>query len=100
MITPSAFGPYGDFLVIAELNARLTIVAAHDRLVTYLGENHEVAKEPGWPNMLDSRGLPTRTDRNVTGKFNSPHGLTTDNDGNIYVSEWLIGGRYIKLAKV
>lgn len=100
MITPSAFAPYGDYLVVAELNARLTIVDADDRFVTYLGDNHEVAKEQGWPNMLDSRGIPMRTNRIVTGKFNSPHGLTTDNEGNIYVSEWLIGGRYIKLAKV
>jgi hypothetical protein len=100
MITPSAFAQYGDFLVIAELNARLTIVDGDDQLVTYLGDNHAVAKEPGWPNMLRADGVPTRTDRIRIGLFNSPHGLTTDNEGNIFVSEWLIGGRYIKLAKV
>lgn len=100
MITPSAFAPYGEFLIIAELNARLTIVDADDRLVTHLGDNHEVASEPGWPNMLDSNNVPARTDRLRTGLFNSPHGLATDEEGNIYVSEWLIGGRYIKLAKV
>lgn len=99
MITPSAFAPYGEFLVIAELDARLTIVDPDDRLVTYLGDNHEVAGEPGWPNMLGADSIPVRTDRLRTGVFNSPHGLATDNDGNIYVSEWLIGGRYIKLVK-
>lgn len=99
MITPSAFAPYGEFLIVAELNARLTVLDADDRLVTHLGDNHEVADAPGWPNMLDRRGLPTRTDRLRPGKFNSPHGLATDRDGNIYVSEWLIGGRYIKLSK-
>ena len=30
-------------------------------------------------------------------EFNSPHSLATDTDGNLYVSEWLIGGRYTKL---
>ncbi len=30
-------------------------------------------------------------------EFNSPHSLATDADGNLYVSEWLIGGRYTKL---
>lgn len=99
-ITPSAIAPYGDMTVIAELNARLTIIDAEDRLVTYLGDNHEVAKEPGWPNMLGPDGVPTRTNRLREGVFNSPHGLATDDDGAIYVSEWLIGGRYIKLEKV
>ena len=33
------------------------------------------------------------------GKFNSPHGMTIDKDGNIYVAEWLIGGRMTKLRR-
>ena len=99
-LTASAFAPYGDYLVIAELNARLTIVDADDNLVTHLGDNHEVANEPGWPNMLDGNGIPARTNRLRKGLFNSPHGLATDEAGNIFVSEWLIGGRYIKLAKI
>ncbi|MBO04126.1 MAG: hypothetical protein CL731_03805 [Chloroflexi bacterium] len=40
------------------------------------------------------------TSRLVEGLFNSPHGVTSDNDGNIYVTEWFIGGRYTKLALV
>lgn len=98
-ITPSAFAPLGEQLVVAELNARLTILDADDRLVGHLGDNHEVASEPGWPNMLDAGGVPARTDRLREGLFNSPHGIATDAAGNIYVSEWLIGGRYIKLAR-
>ncbi len=30
-------------------------------------------------------------------EFNSPHSLAADANGNLYVSEWLIGGRYTKL---
>ena len=99
MISPSAFAPYGEFLIVAELSARLTVLDPEDRLVTYLGDNHEEADAPGWPDMLDERGVRTRTDRLRPGKFNSPHGLATDRESSIYVSEWLIGGRYIKLAK-
>jgi hypothetical protein len=33
------------------------------------------------------------------GKFNSPHGVAADEHGNLFVVEWLIGGRYTKLAK-
>ena len=39
------------------------------------------------------------TDLLEAGKFNSPHGMAVDGLGNIYVSEWLIGGRYTKLAR-
>jgi hypothetical protein len=66
----------------------------------YLGENEAVCAEPGWPNRLDARGIPARTDRLVPGKFNSPHGVGVDADGNLYVAEWLIGGRLTKLLKV
>jgi hypothetical protein len=40
-----------------------------------------------------------RTDRLRPGKFISPHGLASDPDGNLYIAEWLLGGRYTKLAK-
>ena len=83
----------------AENCSRLAILDLDDRLVTYLGGNRAVASEPGWPNRLDDAGRPARTNRLKQGLFNSPHGLATDDAGNIYVSEWLIGGRFIKLRK-
>lgn len=98
--SPSAFARDGDFLIVAELRARLAILDGDDRLVGYLGENEAVCIQPGWPNMLDARGIPTRTDRLVPGRFNSPHGVGVDADGNVYVAEWLIGGRMTRLAKV
>ena len=33
------------------------------------------------------------------GKFNSTHGMAVDRQGNLYVAEWLIGGRFIKLER-
>ena len=53
----------------------------------------------GFPAYLDDTGAtvrPTLTD----GVFNTPHGIATDGDGNVYVSEWVIGGRLIKLERV
>ncbi len=99
MITPTAFARYGDFLIVAELSARIMILDGDDRLVTYLGDNHGVAAERGWPNVLNEQGVPTRSNRLRAGFFNSPHGVAADEAGNIFVSEWLIGGRYIKLAR-
>ena len=97
---PTVFSDYGDSLLVGELNARITIVGPNDELVGYLGDNSPVAKESGWPNELDENEIPCRTGRLVEGLFNSPHGVTADRDGNIYVTEWLIGGRYTKLLKV
>jgi hypothetical protein len=34
------------------------------------------------------------------GVLRTPHGITSDAGGNVYVSEWLVGGRVIKLVPV
>ncbi len=99
LTSPSGFATDGDLMVIVELRARLTIVDLDDKLVTYLGANEEVCEVPGWPNNQDEGGKLIRPKVLEPGKFNSPHGMTVDPDGNIYVAEWLIGGRFVKLVK-
>lgn len=99
LTSPSAFAVDGDQLLVAELRARITIIDASDRLVGYLGENESVCAVEGWPNMKDSTGQPVRPGHLTQGKFNSPHGIAVDRRGDIYVVEWLIGGRYTKLRR-
>jgi hypothetical protein len=96
--SPSAFATYGGNMVVAELRARLAVLGPDDELVCYLGENGEVCARPGWPNGVDEAEHPVRMPHLHEGRFNSPHGLTVDADGNLYVAEWLIGGRMIKLV--
>ncbi len=101
--SPSGFAQWGERLVVAELYARLAVLDPDDHLVGYLGadpaidDQHGWPQPPGWPNTLTPDGHaqaphPPRPDR-----FNSPHSIAVDADGNLYVSEWLIGGRYTKL---
>ncbi len=97
---PTVFADYGENLLVGELNARVTIVGPNDEFAGYLGDNTPVSEEPAWPNEPDENDVPRRTSRLVEGLFNSPHGITSDPDGNIYVTEWLIGGRYTKLRKL
>lgn len=98
--SPSGFARDGDCVIVAELRARLAVLDAADSLVCYLGANEAVCDMPGWPNEPDQNGVAQRTRRLQPGRFNSPHGMATDQDGNIYVAEWLIGGRMTKLEKV
>ncbi len=100
LTTPSAFATHGDQMVIAELRARLAILDSDDRLVCYLGDNLAVCDVEGWPNNKNDRDEVVPTTLLEQGKFNSPHGMAVDGEGNIYVAEWLIGGRITKLAKL
>ena len=97
--TPSGFITDGDNMVVAELRARLAVLDKDDKLICYLGDNEEVCNLEGWPNSRDDGGEIIATPHLESGKFNSPHGIAVDSGGNIYVAEWLIGGRMVKLAK-
>ena len=100
LTTPSGFVTHGDLLVIAELRARLTLCGKDDEFVCHLGANDQVCDVEGWPNNKDASGNVIPTSLLEAGKFNSPHGLAVDPQGNLYVAEWLIGGRFIRLGKV
>ena len=92
--SPSGFAAWGEYLIVAELRgSRVTLLDAEDNPVAYIGENTGAFKlNEGWPN------VPHET--LIEGKFNSPHGIASDGDGNIYVAEWLIGGRINKLTRL
>ena len=107
LTSPSAFAVSGDLLFIAELRARLAVLDRDDRFMGYLGANPAVADVErgsprevlGWPNRHGPDGGLVRPNDLKPGKFNSPHGVAADEHGNLYVVEWLIGGRYTKLVK-
>ena len=97
--SPSGFVTHRDLLVVAELNARLAVLDKEDNLLCYLGDNEQVCSVDGWPNNRNASGELIPTSLLEPGKFNSPHGMAVDAQGNLYVAEWLIGGRFIKLEK-
>lgn len=92
LTSPDGFVTHGDYLLVPELFARITILDSDDRVVCHLGANEDVVKVKGWPNFPKQELQP--------GKFNSPHGIAADPAGNIYVVEWIVGGRIIKLVKI
>ncbi|MBI4429419.1 MAG: hypothetical protein HY562_09910 [Ignavibacteriales bacterium] len=78
-------------LFVPELTAKLTVLDANDRLICRIGNNEAVCNIEGWPNHPKTLIKP--------GKFNSPHSIAIDASGNLYVVEWIIGGRVTKLEK-
>jgi hypothetical protein len=98
---PTWLAAYGDRLLVLEFRPpRLTVLDAADRLVGYLAEDAEAPSREGWPNELNAAGVSQRVSSLQPGKLNSPHSLAVDREGNIYITEWLIGGRLIKLKKL
>jgi len=91
LTSPDVSFSAGKLLVVPELISRVSILDHNDQPVALFGANDDVNHLPGWPNNRE----------NVTsGKFNSPHSATADSAGNIYVVEWITGGRITKLEKI
>lgn len=93
-VTPSAFVKRGSYLFVIELDARITILDADNRPVGRIGVSP--GRGPGWPNAFLEDGSAVRPTL-VPGQLNTPHGAAFDAEGNLYIAEWLIGGRLIRL---
>lgn len=93
---PSGFARRGEQLVVAELQARLTILDGEDRVLERIGDDAAATAREGWPNALDADGRTIRPELRP-GRFNSPHGLAVDAEGDVYVAEWVLGGRIVRL---
>jgi hypothetical protein len=100
LASPTSFAVYGELLFVVEFRPpRLTILDAEDRLIVRLFEQPEAPDRPGWPNDLTSDGEPVRTSALRSGRLNSPHAIAADRRGDLYITEWLIGGRLTKLRR-
>ena len=78
---PCCFYQHQGHLYIPDLASMVTIIDAADKPVAMLGDG--------------SQG-----DKNAPDKFNAPHALTVDSQGNLYVLEWVPTGRARKFKHV
>jgi DNA-binding beta-propeller fold protein YncE len=76
---PCCFYQHAGHLYVPELGARVSILDADDKFVAQLGDGQGVKKEEITPD-----------------KFATPHALTVDSHGDLYVVEWLDYGRVRK----
>ncbi len=95
---PANVDTYGEWMVVPELVARVSIVDKDYKTVVTLGDDRErilADKEK-------SKGFGIRADESrwEDGKFVHPHDACFDNDGNLFVAEWVATGRITKLTRV
>jgi hypothetical protein len=81
---------WGELTVVAELEARVTILDRHFQVLAHLGDNPDQtqwAKNPVGPEQWQE------------GVFIAPHGVCFDTTGNLYVMDWNRSGRISKLVR-
>jgi DNA-binding beta-propeller fold protein YncE len=96
---PCCFYEHKGDMIIPDLYGRVTILDKNDQLIMHLGDSAPFDL-PGTPNehIPDWPNLPR--ERQSPGQFIAPHAACVDSRGDIYVGEWVLGGRLTKLVKV
>jgi len=93
--SPCMFSFQGDHCLVPQLWGRVDVMDKDDNIVAMLGDNGVAATIKGYPNHNKS----DYPELIQPGKFNSPHGGFLAPSGDIYIAEWIIGGRITKLEK-
>ncbi|HEY6962811.1 MAG TPA: hypothetical protein VI408_13060 [Gaiellaceae bacterium] len=98
VVTPTDMVDLGDRIALTDFTiAQVTIVDLDGRLVEVVGANAAAPARDGWPNARTASGDLVRPQLEP-GLFNSPHTIAADAGGNLYVTEWLLGGRLTMLS--
>ncbi len=93
---PADIDSQGDLLLVPDLHARITILGKDNQVLAQLGDD-----EAWRARVLDkSENMRASPDKWRAGRFVHPHDACFDADGNIFVAEWVRGGRVTKLVKV
>jgi DNA-binding beta-propeller fold protein YncE len=86
---PTALAISGQFLAVAELEGRVTLLDGSNAAVAHLGDN---PNQDQWGNPT----VPPAAWR--AGMFTAPHGIAWGKDGSLYVQDWSTTGRLTKLT--
>ncbi len=88
---PTAAAIQGDFVSVPDLHGRLVILDKSNTIMAVLGHNPD-------PAARNNFNVPQEEWRE--GIFNGTHGSFWDADGNLYVQDWNVSGRIMKLVRV
>ncbi|MEV0288916.1 hypothetical protein AB0H36_32760 [Kribbella sp. NPDC050820] len=100
LTSPSGIAALDDgTILVTELFGSVVAFSEAGDLLGWLGSPLPAEKRrPRWPNQVGALGNTVRPAL-VAGRFNSPHGICVTG-GAVLVTEWVIGGRVVRLAPV
>ena len=91
---PANISTWRDLMVVPELFARVSLLDSQNRVVARLGDDSErIRNDKGFK----IRGNPSEW---KPGRFVHPHDAAFDQDGNLFVTEWVATGRVSKLRRL
>lgn len=88
---PTSAAVQGDFVAVPDLLGRLVILDKTNTIMAVLGFNPD-------PGKGRAHGVPQ--EQWQEGIFSGTHGSYWDKDGNLYVQDWNVSGRIMKLVRV
>lgn len=88
---PTSVAVQGDYVSVPDLHGRVVILDKSNTIMAVLGHNPD-------PGTRSNHNVPQ--DKWIEGIFNGTHGSYWDKDGNLYVQDWNVSGRIMKLVRV
>ncbi|WP_339731704.1 6-bladed beta-propeller [uncultured Gimesia sp.] len=88
---PTSVSIQGDYVSVPDLHGRLVILDKSNTIVAVLGNNED-------PKTRVNFNVPQ--DKWREGIFSGTHGSYWDKEGNLYVQDWNVSGRLMKLVRV
>jgi hypothetical protein len=88
---PTSAAVQGDYVSVPDLHGRVVILDKNNTIMAVLGHNPDAAKGMNY-NITQ--------DQWMEGIFSGTHGSYWDKGGNLYVQDWNVSGRIMKLVRV
>jgi hypothetical protein len=88
---PTSAAVQGDYVSVPDLHGRLVILDKSNTIMAVLGHNAD-------PDKRVNYNVPQ--EQWIEGVFSGTHGSYWDKDGNLYIQDWNVSGRIMKLVRV
>jgi 6-bladed beta-propeller len=88
---PTSAAVQGDYVSVPDLLGRLVVLDKSNTIMAVLGYNPDPSK---------GREFNVPQSQWIEGIFSGTHGSSWDKDGNLYVQDWNVSGRIMKLVRV